>query len=67
MSYKKKELFTLHEHMGSPPVFGGVRVAHYFSFLCCVCLRHVSCVSNVANVSWLSILDFRFRVLKRLL
>ena len=29
-------MFTLHRHMGSPPVFGGVRVAHLSSFLCCV-------------------------------
>jgi hypothetical protein len=29
-------MFTLHGHMGSPPVFDGVRVAHLFSFLCCV-------------------------------
>ena len=37
MSYKRQELLTLCEHMGSPPVFGGVRVAHlFFSFLCVV-------------------------------
>ena len=35
-SYKKQELLTLHEHLGSPPVFGWVRGAHLFSFLCCV-------------------------------
>jgi hypothetical protein len=28
----------LREHPSSPPVFGGVRVAHLFSFLCVVCL-----------------------------
>jgi len=35
-------------------VFGGVRVAHLFSFLCCILfvwLRHVSCVPNVVRVS----------------
>jgi hypothetical protein len=31
-----QELLTLHEHMGSPPVFGGVHVDHLFSFMCCV-------------------------------
>ena len=34
LSYKGKELLTLHEHLGSPPVFGGIRFAHLFSFLC---------------------------------
>ena len=36
------------EHLGSHLVFGGVCIAHLFSFLCCdfcfVCLRPVSCV-----------------------
>jgi hypothetical protein len=49
MSYKKQELLTLREHMGflvrsvlllflvfCVVFFGGVRVAHLFSFLCCV-------------------------------
>jgi hypothetical protein len=44
-------------------VFGEVRVAHLFSFLCCilcfVCLRSVYYVPNVANFSVLSILDCR--------
>ena len=35
VSYKKQELLTLREHLSSPPVFGGVRVAHLCSFLCC--------------------------------
>ena len=55
VSYQKQELFTLREHAGSPPICGGVRVAHRFSFLCCVfsfaCFRPVSCVPNVASVS----------------
>ena len=38
MSYKKQELFTLSEHLGSPSVFGGVHIAHLFSFLCCFLL-----------------------------
>ena len=29
-------LITFREHVGSLPVFGGVRVAHLFDFLCCV-------------------------------
>ena len=47
-------------------VFGVVRVAHLFSFLCCVVLwcfvglRPVSCVLNIANVSGLSIFDYLF-------
>ena len=61
--YKRHELFTLREHMGSSPVFRGVRVVHLF-FLCCVfvfvCLRAVSCVPYVASVSRLSILDYPF-------
>ena len=33
-SYKKQNLLTLPEHMRLPPVFfGGVRVAHLFSFV----------------------------------
>jgi len=36
VSYKKQELFTLHEDLCSPLVYGVVRVAHLFSFLCCV-------------------------------
>jgi hypothetical protein len=40
VSYKKQELFILLEHLSSPLVFGGVRIAHLFSFLCwpIVCL-----------------------------
>ena len=46
-----------------PPLgFDGVRVAHLFSFLCCVfsfvcLLRLVSCVLNVASFSELSIFE----------
>ena len=36
MSYKKQDLLTLRENMVSIMVFGGVCVAHLFSFLCCV-------------------------------
>ena len=38
VSYKRQELLTLREHLCSPSVFGGVHVAHLFSFLCCVFL-----------------------------
>jgi hypothetical protein len=30
------KLLTLREHLGSLPVSGRVRIAHVFSFLCCV-------------------------------
>ena len=67
MSDKKQELLTLREHMDSLPVFDGIRVAHLFSFLCCVyffvCLRPVSCVPNVVSFSGLSILGCPFRLL----
>ena len=73
MSYKNHGLLTLREHLGSHPVSDGNRVAHNFSFLCCVCgggagwggcficLRSVSCVLNVASVYELSILDYPFQ------
>ena len=72
MSYQRQELLTLREHLGSPPVFGGVCVAHLFSFLRSVvflrlvCLRPVSSVSDVVNVSGLSMLDYPFCFLWRL-
>jgi hypothetical protein len=34
VSYKKQELLTLHEHLSSPPAFGGVRVGHLLVVLC---------------------------------
>jgi hypothetical protein len=61
VSYKKQELLTLCEHLGSSPGFGEVLVVHCSSLLCCVfcfvSLLPVSCVPNVASVSGLSILD----------
>ena len=57
---------TLLEHMGSPLVFGVVRVVLIFIvFLCCdlfcfVSLRAVFCVFNLTDVSGLSILDSTF-------
>jgi hypothetical protein len=62
----ESEMLTLRENLDSPPVCGGVRVAHLVCFLCCVgylcfvCLPPVSCVSNVISVSALSILDCLF-------
>ena len=32
----RQELLTLREHTSLQPVFGGVRVAHLFSYLCCI-------------------------------
>ena len=65
MSYKKQELFIIHEYLGSLPVIDRVNVAHLFSFLCCcvillcfVCL--VFSVPKVAKVSGLFILDCPF-------
>ena len=63
MYYKRYELLTVRERLGSPPICGRICIAHLFSFLCCVmflcfvCLRPVSCVLNVARVSGLSIVD----------
>ena len=61
-SYKRQELITLRKHMGSSPVFGGVRVAHLLVFcvVVVVSLCPVYCVPNVASFSRLSILDCPF-------
>ena len=67
MSYKKQELLIIRVHLGSLHGLGGVRVAHDFSFLCCVfcfvCLRPVYCMPNVASVPGLSLLDYPFSFL----
>ena len=61
MSRERQELLALRRRLCSPLVFGGIRVAHRFSFLCCVfcfvCPRPVSCAPNDDSVSGLSILD----------
>ena len=58
----RQGLLAIRGRLGSPPVFGVVRVAHHFSFLCCVfcfvSLRHVSCFSQCCQFlpivhSWL--------------
>jgi len=51
------------EHLGSPPVFGGVLDANFHSFLfvfLLYCLRALSCVPNVVIDAELSILDCPF-------
>ena len=62
VTYKRQELFALRGRLDSPPVFGGVHIAHllYVVFFYLVCLRPVSCVSGVASVSGVSILDCPF-------
>ena len=59
MSYQKQELLSLWEHPGSPPPPSWFMVLlNFFSFLrCVICFRPVSCVSNGASVSGLSILN----------
>jgi hypothetical protein len=54
-SYQRQELLILREYLGSPPCFGGVRVAHLFNFLCCVIcfvfhLEEVALVPNIAEI-----------------
>ena len=36
MAYENQDFITHREYIGSPPACGGVRIAHLFSFLCCV-------------------------------
>jgi hypothetical protein len=63
---KERELLTLRVHMISPTGFGWVFLRTLFNLMCCViflciaCLRHVSCVPNVASFPGLSILDCPF-------
>ena len=59
--------------MGSSSIFGGVRVAQPFIYMCgaefcfCViCLRPVFFMPNVVSVSGLSIIDFPLRFSQRL-
>jgi len=62
VSYKRQKLLSFREHLESPTVFGGVRVAHCFSFLfffvCFACLRPVSLVCPNLPVS----LDCQFLI-----
>ena len=58
MSYKRQELLTIRERLGSLTGFGVVRVAQCFRFcVVFVCLRPVSCIPNDFSVSGLFILD----------
>jgi len=43
VNLSKKELLTLPEHLSSPQVFVGVRVAHLFSFFCCPITFWIPC------------------------
>ena len=45
MYYNKQGLLTVRERLGSLSICGGIRVAHHFSFLCCVML-FVFCLSS---------------------
>jgi len=72
VSYKRQELLTIREHLGLPPVFGGIRVGHLFMYnvfifffgggfivlfaFVCFCF----CLRPVSCVSGLSILDCPF-------
>ena len=58
-SYQRQELLILREYLGSPPFFGGVRVADLFSFcvvlfvlffifLCLVCPVLPVCFSGLS-------------------
>jgi hypothetical protein len=57
-------LLTISEYLGWPPVFGGICITHLFGFLVFffVCLRLVSHLHTVTDVSELSILDCLFRL-----
>ena len=64
MSYKKQELFTLCEHLGSLMGFGGVHVAHRFRF-CFVFFVFIFLLC-LAGVSGFAMLDCPFGFLYRL-
>jgi len=59
---RRTYLPTLYEHLGSPSVFGGTRVAHALVFCIVLCFWSSSYVlcAQVASVFGLSILDFSF-------
>ena len=56
ISYKKRELLTQREYLGScpplPPFFGNFHIACHLSFLCCVFLDFVQCL--VPNFTYVS-------------
>ena len=45
MPHVDKDLLTLPEHLRSPPVFGGVRVAYSFIFYVVSCILLFACLS----------------------
>ena len=53
-----QETLILRDHLGLSPAFGGVRVAHLFSFDCCVfyfvCLRPVSLQHDITKTNVVS-------------
>ena len=60
VSYKRQELLTRHDYLGSPRVFGEVHVS------CFVCISSMSCVPGVVGFCGLSILNCHFGFLWRL-
>ena len=48
VSYKKQELLIIREHLSSSRFFGGVRVAHRFSFLYFL----IMCLYVLSSVLW---------------
>ena len=58
VSCERRGLLTNRGCLGTPPVFGEVRVANFFGFLCCVfvvvCLHPVSYVPGIDGFSRLS-------------
>ena len=63
-SYNRQELLIFGGHPGPARILVGSMLFIFVFFcavsLCLVCLRPVSCVPNVASVSWLIILDYPF-------
>jgi hypothetical protein len=64
MSYKKQEQLIIRQHLGSLHVLGGVRVAHEFSFLCCVFALFVFAVYNYDKFWLQSKRDYNHTVTK---
>ena len=62
MSYKMKELLALRGRLASLPSFGGVGVAHLYSFLCFCCMSS-SCVLCTQCCHFLWILNSRWPLL----
>lgn len=60
---------TLCEPLGSPSVAGGIRVANFYSFMCCflICLSFCVLFQMLPVSSWLSSLHYPFEFLKPLL